>query len=201
MSGLLVVISSYLLGSISFGYWVAKYKKIDLRQFGSGNLGTTNAFRVLGPGSGVLVFVGDFFKGYLSACLGAITGGESLAVMAGLASMAGHSYPIFLNFKGGKVIATGVGVLMAFDWRVGLLAIVIWATVLAMSRYVSLASILAAIFVPVLLLLFQSPLPYLIFGLVGATFAVYKHIPNIKRLRAGTEFKVGQKKRKEDRLC
>lgn len=196
MSSILVVIISYLLGSIAFGYLVAKYKKVDLRQLGSGNLGTTNAFRVLGPGPGVLVFIGDFLKGYLSARLGAAVGNEFLAVLAGLAAMVGHSYPIFLNFRGGKVIATGVGVLMAFDWRVGLLAIAIWALVVAVSRYVSLASILAAISVPVLLILLQAPTTYLIFGLVGASFAVYKHIPNIKRLRAGTEYKVGQKTKK-----
>ncbi|MDA8234317.1 MAG: glycerol-3-phosphate 1-O-acyltransferase PlsY [Clostridia bacterium] len=191
---LVVLVVSYLLGSISFGYLVAKYwKGIDIRQFGSGNIGTTNVFRTLGPTAGVMVFLGDFLKGAAGAWLGLWAGTEWIGVLAGFAAMAGHSYPVFLNFKGGKVIATGVGVLFALDYTVALLALVIFALILFLYRYVSLASIIAAGSVPVLLIAFREPIPYIVFGLIGASFAIYKHKANIQRLRTGTEPRIGRK--------
>jgi len=163
---LAVVIISYLLGSISFGYLVAKYwKGIDIRQFGSGNVGTTNVFRTLGPVPGVIVFFGDFFKGAVATWLGLWAGNEWIGIFAGLVAMIGHSHSLFLNFKGGKVIATGVGVLFALNYKVALAALAIWAVVLFLFRYVSLASIIAAVMVPIMLVGFQAPIPYIVFGL------------------------------------
>jgi len=189
-----VLVVSYLLGSISFGYLLAKYwKGIDIRQFGSGNVGTTNVFRTLGPVPGIMVFLGDFLKGTVGAWLGLWAGSEWTGVLAGFAAMAGHSYPVFLNFKGGKVIATGVGVLFALDYKAALIALAIWAVVLFLFRYVSLASIIAAGSVPVMLMIFREPIPFIVFGLLGAGFAIYKHRPNIQRLRAGTEPRAGKK--------
>ncbi|MHB8170550.1 MAG: glycerol-3-phosphate 1-O-acyltransferase PlsY [Thermincolia bacterium] len=190
---LLVLVLSYLLGSISFGYLVAKYwKGIDIRQFGSGNIGTTNVFRTLGPTVGVMVFLGDFLKGAAGAWLGLWAGSEWIGVLAGFTAMAGHSYPLFLNFKGGKVIATGAGVLFALDYGIALIALVIFALMLFLFRYVSLASITAAASVPILLIIFREPIPYIVFGLVGASFAIFKHKANIQRLRGGTEPRVGR---------
>lgn len=192
-----ILLFAYLLGSISFGYLMAKSRAgIDIRQHGSGNIGMTNIWRVMGWQAGILVFIGDAGKGVLAALIGKYFGGDSLAVLAGFAVMAGHTYPLFLNFNGGKAVATGVGVLGALSLKVTLFALALWLITVGITKYVSLASILAAISVPMLLFVLNSPLPHQIFGFIGAAFVVYKHIPNIKRLRAGTEYKIGQKVKK-----
>ncbi len=192
-----ILLFAYLLGSISFGYIVAKrWASIDIRQYGSGNIGMTNIWRVMGWQAGMLVFIGDAGKGVLAAWLGKYFGGDTLAVMAGFAVMAGHTYPLFLNFKGGKAVATGVGVLGALSIKVTLFALALWLVTVGVTKYVSLASILAAVSVPMLLFALDNPLPHLLFGIIGAAFVIYKHIPNIKRLRDGTEYKIGQKVKK-----
>lgn len=197
MLEMLVLLGSYLFGSVSFGYLIAKYwGGIDIRQYGSGNVGTTNVFRIVGPIPGIMAFIGDFLKGYLSTFLALQVGGEMLAVFAGLAAIVGHSYSIFLGFKGGKIIATGVGVIVAMNYVVGTMAIGFFLIILSIFKYVSLASILAASTVPLAMVLYKEPLPFIIFSFLGVTFAIYRHIPNIKRLMAGTEHKIGQKKKK-----
>ncbi len=194
MKTLLVLLFAYLIGSISFGYLVAKrWARIDIRKYGSGNIGMTNIWRVMGWQAGMLVFLGDAGKGVLAAWLGKHFGGDPLAVLAGFAVMAGHIYPVFLNFRGGKAVATGVGVLAALSLKVTIFALVLWLVIVGLTRYVSLASILAAISVPMLLIVLNNPISHLLFGLLGASFVIYKHIPNIKRLRAGTEFKIGKR--------
>ncbi|HEX3032374.1 MAG TPA: glycerol-3-phosphate 1-O-acyltransferase PlsY [Bacillota bacterium] len=194
MQTFLVLVFAYLLGSISFGYLIAKkWAKIDIRKFGSGNIGMTNIWRVMGWPAAAAVFAGDMGKGMLAAWLGRYFGGDTLAMLAGFAVMAGHVYPVFLGFKGGKAVATGVGVVTAMSLQAVIIALAFWLVVVAFTRYVSLASVIAASSVPLVLLFERNPWPHLVFAVIGVTFVIYKHIPNMQRLLKGQEFKIGQK--------
>lgn len=191
---LLVVIVAYLIGAIPTGYLVGRWLRgIDIRRYGSGNVGFTNVLRVLGPVPGVITLLGDVGKGFLAAKLGFVTGGANLAIITGLAAVAGHSWPVYLGFKGGKIIATGFGVLLALAWQVALLALALWLVVFLLTRYVSLASIVAAVSVPVSMILWRERVGLILFGLVAAAVALYKHRDNIRRLRQGTEHRFGRR--------
>lgn len=190
-----IVIAGYLIGSIPFSYLIARYwKGIDIRKCGSGNVGMTNVWRNAGPVAGVLAFVGDFGKGVLVVILAKHYGSPLLVAGSGMAALAGHSWPVFLGFKGGKLVATGVGIIAAISFPVGALTMVIWLVVVGLSRYVSAGSITAVVSIPLLMLVFRLEWPYLAVGVFFAAFAVYKHIPNLKRLVGGTEPKIGRKK-------
>ena len=196
MSLLLAVVVSYLIGSIPFGYIIAKSRGVDIRQHGSGNIGSTNVWRTLGPLPGALSFAGDAGKGFAAVWLGRYAGGmEGAELLTGLAAITGHSWPVFLKFRGGKIIATGAGVILALSPMTILILLVVWLAVLGLFRYVSLSSICAAVAVPISLYALGSGWKYTFFGALVALFAVYKHIPNIKRLLQGQEFKVGTKKK------
>jgi len=195
MLSLLALLAGYLSGSLPVGYIVAKAKGVDIRHYGSGNIGTTNVWRNLGPFPGIITLIGDMGKGFLALVLGTHVGGDTLGLLCGLAAIAGHSWPLFLRFKGGKIIATGLGVLIGFSCQTALLAVGVWLITVAISRYISLGSILAAVSVPVWMFVLDLEPPYLIFGLAAAVFAVVKHRSNIQRILNGTEFKVGKGKK------
>ena len=186
------LIVSYMIGSISFAFFVGKlFKGIDIRDYGSGNLGATNATRVLGLQYGGGIFFLDACKGALAAYLGIkmAHGFVYLPILCGLAAILGHCTPFYLNFKGGKGVATGAGLLfMLMPW-VCASVFAIWVVTLLLSGRVSLASVLAAAAVPVLIILFHEPFYLLLFGMAGAIFVIYKHKSNIKRLFKGTEAK------------
>lgn len=191
----LVILSSYLLGSISFGIIITKLVKgQDIRNYGSGSTGMTNVLRTVGKGPAALVLAGDALKGASSVFIGNYFGGSSYAVVGGLMAMLGHTYPIFHGFRGGKGVATGFGVMLALAPDVVLVAIIFFILIVFISRYVSLGSILAALTVPVMMVLFQKPKPLIIFGILGASFVLYSHRSNIKRLYKGTEFKIGEQR-------
>lgn len=192
---LLAVIASYLIGSIPVGYLIARQKGVDIRQHGSGNIGATNVWRTLGPLPGTIAFLGDAGKGFVAVLLGRYTGVDGADLLAGMAALAGHSWPVYLKFKGGKIIATGAGVMLALSPVSLLVAFLVWILLLGLFRYVSLSSICAALSVPISLYAMQAGWKYILFGLLIAIFAVFKHLPNIKRLREGTEFKIGSKKK------
>lgn len=194
MELVLALVVSYLIGSIPFGYIIARSRGVDIRQCGSGNIGATNVWRTLGPLPGAAAFAGDAGKGFLAVLLGRYAGLEGAELLTGLAAMAGHSWPVYLKFKGGKIIATGAGVVLALSPATILVALVVWLSVLGIFRYVSLSSICAALSAPVALYFFKGDWKYTAFGVMIAILAIYKHIPNIKRLLAGTEYKVGTKK-------
>lgn len=194
MELVLALVVSYLIGSIPFGYIIARSRGIDIRQHGSGNIGATNVWRTLGPLPGAAAFAGDAGKGFLAVLLGRYVGLEGAELLTGLAALAGHSWPVYLKFKGGKIIATGAGVVLALSPATILVALVVWLAVLGIFRYVSLSSICAALSVPVSFYFFEGGWKNVAFGVMIAVFAVFKHIPNIKRLIAGTEYKVGSKK-------
>ena len=195
MKLLFVLLFSYLLGSIPIGLLVAKFKGIDIRRYGSGNIGATNVFRILGTGPGLIVLIGDMIKGIIAVWVGGAIEGPNLALIAGLTAIAGHSWSIFLNFSGGKGVATAGGVLLALAPGVVAVALAVWVTIVVLFRYVSLASIIAAITVPFLMVLFGKPWSLFGFGLLAAVLIIYRHKPNIKRLLAGKELKIGDNTR------
>lgn len=188
---LLTLLAAYLVGSIPVGLLVGKliWKK-DLRRFGSRNIGATNAWRVLGKKAGLLVFILDFLKGQLGVLLGAcIIGTPTAMVLGGLFAMVGHITSIFAGFRGGKGVATGLGVLAMLMPKITLIVFVVWLVLVLLTRYVSVGSIVAAILTPVLAVVFKEPRAYLIFALAAAALIVLRHRENIKRLREGRENK------------
>lgn len=202
----LLLITAYLLGSIPTGYLAGRLLKgIDIREQGSGSTGATNVLRTLGKGPAVVVLLIDALKGVGAIALVnafyalvatpalSVTWQPWLVALAAFAALLGHSKSIWLNFTGGKSVATGLGVLLAMSWLVGLGALGVFAVVLALSRIVSLGSITAAISVPVLMILLGQPLPYQLFAGVAGLYVVLRHRSNIQRLLAGTEPQVGQK--------
>lgn len=190
----IVVLLCYLLGSISFGIIIAKLVKgIDIREYGSGNAGFTNVLRVVGKCPSVLVLIGDTLKGVLAVLIGYHFGDTNYAVIAGLMAMLGHAYPLFFHFRGGKAVATGLGVTLTLAPDVTLIALAVFFLTVGISRYVSLGSILASISVPLMMLVLHKPLPIFLFGLIGAAVVLYRHKTNIVRLYQGTESKIGQK--------
>jgi glycerol-3-phosphate acyltransferase PlsY len=186
----LAIILSYLIGSIPFGFILGKVKGVDIRAQGSGNIGATNVWRTMGPKYGALVLVLDAAKGVAGVYLGSKTGIEGLELVTGLSAILGHAFPIFLKFKGGKIIATGLGVISALSIKVSLTAIAIFSAVFFISGYVSLGSIAAAVAVPLAMLLFNYDSQYLAFAIILSAIAIYRHIPNIKRLIEGREHRV-----------
>lgn len=192
-------IGSYLLGAIPFGLLIARWwAGIDVREHGSGNIGATNVYRVVGKPAGILVFTLDVLKGLVPPLVARGLGWHSgWQVGMGLAAMLGHLYSPFLGFRGGKGIATGLGVMFGVAWQVGLVAWAIWGVVVGWSGYVSLGSIIASLSLTPLVLLFYPGDPIRLALVVGGTLLIlYKHRANIQRLRNGTESNF-KKKRKE----
>ena len=194
---ILTAVIGYLLGSIPFGYVVGKAKGIDIRQHGSGNVGFTNVCRTLGIQYGLIVLLGDGWKGWMSAFFGYMLAGESGVLIGSFMAVMGHMFSCFLKFKGGKGIATGGGVLLFMSPITLAILLTEVALVCLITRYMSLASILAAWLAPILLYYFGAPNSYVIGIGVAAMVVIIRHIPNIKRLMNGTENKLGQKKKPE----
>jgi glycerol-3-phosphate acyltransferase PlsY len=206
----LIVAIAYFIGSIPFGLVVGKigYGK-DIRQYGSGNLGATNTFRVLGLLPGIIVLVLDALKGVLAVGLASYLFPNAptllqhpqntnlyhalVVVLTGMAVICGHNWSIYLRFSGGKGIATGAGALLMLVPLIVLILLVVWAVITVITRYVSLASITIALIFPILMIILYSlNLPYILFSLAAASVVIYKHKSNIKRLLAGEESKIGE---------
>ncbi|ABR49006.1 protein of unknown function DUF205 [Alkaliphilus metalliredigens QYMF] len=192
MINLLVIISAYFIGNFSTSFIVGKLtSNIDIRQHGSGNAGSTNVLRTLGVKAAALTFLGDTLKGMLSFYLAQRFVGEQAALMAGIAVVIGHNWPVLLGFKGGKGIATTIGVALIASPLAAIASISLGVVILYRYKYVSLSSITAMTILP--FFLFSYGLEYFIFGLVLSVMAIYRHRENIKRLRTGTEKKIGRK--------
>ena len=188
----LILIFSYLLGSIPNGLIFGKliWHK-DLRKFGSKNIGATNAWRVIGKPAGILIFLLDFLKGAISVLLAKMFVGTPLIIMlAGVFAIIGHSFTIYLIFKGGKGVATGLGVIAMMMPKVAIFAFLVWLAIVLVTRYVSFGSCVASALVPVLAFAFRLPAEYVCFGLIVAVFIIYRHKENIRRLALGTEHKI-----------
>ena len=195
---LLIVVGSYLLGSIPFGYLAGRLCGVDIRTKGSGNIGATNALRVLGKKWGYAVFLLDFLKGLAPVIVadqwGTYAGvfpASAPGALAGLCALLGHSFPVWLGFKGGKGIASSAGVMVALFPAAFLICLGVWILVFTTSRYVSVASIAGAIALPLavlfLYLTHRSDWLALMVSVVMCLLAVWRHRSNIARLRAGTE--------------
>ncbi|MDZ8028741.1 MAG: glycerol-3-phosphate 1-O-acyltransferase PlsY [Nostoc sp. SerVER01] len=205
------VLVAYLLGSFPTGYIAVKQLKgIDIREIGSGSTGATNVLRTLGKGPGAFVLMLDSLKGVLAIALVYLLFNFAanqniipptvdvklwqpwISTLVGLAAILGHSKSIFLGFTGGKSVATSLGILLAMNWQVGLATAGVFAVVVAISRIVSLSSIAGAIAVSIFMFLLHQPLPYILFGIAGGLYVIFRHRSNIERLIAGTEPKIGQ---------
>ena len=216
MSWLLPLLG-FLLGSIPFGLLMGKIKGIDIRQHGSGNIGGTNVFRILGKQSGITCLLLDFTKGLVPVLIARNMvepmmaeqqfTAQSIEVLTALASIMGHNYSPWIGFKGGKGIATTAGAITALMPFGLVLLILVWAIFTFTTKYVSVGSIAAAASLPILVITgsaYHGKLangtwnkPLFIFSLIAAILAIWKHRANIARLKAGTENHIGQKK-KED---
>jgi glycerol-3-phosphate acyltransferase PlsY len=193
---LISIVIGYFFGCFQSAFIIGKIREhIDIREYGSGNSGTTNAIRVMGWRLGLLTFLGDFIKAIVAVLIVTYLYDSSIAgLYAGLGVIIGHNWPVFLKFKGGKGIASTVGMLYGVDYRIGISVMLIMIIVVGITRFVSLGSILMAISIPILMYVFVGRIEYVIVGGVLAIFALYRHKSNIKRLLAGNENKLGHKK-------
>ena len=184
------VILAYLLGSIPVGVVLSKLKGQDPRKAGSGNIGATNVMRTVGKGLGILTLAGDIVKGFLPTWL-CIHYDQPASIVAacGLAAFAGHVWPIYLGFRGGKGVATALGLFLGLKPAVIPILLAVFVFVLLKWRYVSLGSLAGTALMPILLILFGSPVEYIAVSLIVGLLIYYKHRDNIKRLLAGTEHK------------
>lgn len=194
------LVLGYIFGCFSTGYFIGKINKVDIRNYGSGNVGTTNALRTLGAKAGAVTLLGDvlkavipmllirflFFPGYENV--------ELLTLYTGVGVVLGHNYPVWLKFHGGKGIAATGGVMIAFDPFIVTFALPLFVIIVAITRYVSVGSLFVAVFFPVWILIrHPGDLHMLILSLVFMVLAFIKHRTNIKRLLDGTENKIGQR--------
>ncbi|CAI2718958.1 glycerol-3-phosphate 1-O-acyltransferase PlsY [Nitrospina watsonii] len=185
-----VWVCAFLLGSIPFGLLIARLKKIDIRQEGSGNIGATNVARTLGRTAGILTLIGDCGKGYLACWLAATTLTAPWQIAgAALLAFLGHVFSLFLKFKGGKGIATGLGIYLFLMPAAAGAGALLFIVLVGVTGYVSIGSLAAAVAIPVLGWAFQAPPPYVAVAGVAALLTFYKHKDNLARLRAGTESK------------
>lgn len=193
---IIVSVLSYIIGNISTSYLVAKYAAdIDIRKYGSGNAGATNVLRTLGKKAGVAAFLGDALKGVIAVVLGRLIAGEDGQIFAGLFVVIGHNWPIFLNFKGGKGIATTIGVMTAINPYIVAAIVPIGIVIIIITKYVSLASIMGMIIFPIIMLFTHQNMKLVLFSFILSIMALYRHRTNIKKLMEGTESKLGQKTR------
>ncbi|MCW3848122.1 glycerol-3-phosphate 1-O-acyltransferase PlsY [Sphingomonas sp. LB-2] len=201
---------AYLIGSIPTGYWMGKLHGIDIREHGSKSIGATNVLRTLGAAPALATLSIDLLKGIASVVLArsllslpAVTATKPAIIDisiwlpwailgAALLAILGHSRSIFIGFSGGKSAATGLGVLLAVSWQVGLGTAICFLVVLAVSRIVSLSSIVAAIVAVVLMLALHQPIAFSMMTIIGAAYVVVRHLANVRRLFAGTEPQIGQ---------
>jgi glycerol-3-phosphate acyltransferase PlsY len=198
--------TGYLLGSFPTGWLVGRWLAgVDMRQEGSGSIGATNVMRVVGRGPALIVFMVDVLKGTLAVILArlvlepALGPGVSLdawVVAAGLAALAGHIWPVWLGFRGGKAVATGFGMLLGLAWPVALACLGIFLTCLSLSRIVSISSVTAALALPLLMLGWFATgagmrLPFMVLALLSSAMVIWRHRSNLGRLMAGTEPRIG----------
>ena len=184
----------YLLGSFPTGFLIGKYlKNIDLRKIGSGSTGATNVLRNVGKWPALFVFIIDVLKGFIAVKISYILISESIyEVLAGSLAVSGHIWPIWLKGKGGKAVATGLGIFIALSWQVGLASFGIFLLVLSFSKFVSLSSITASFLLPVLMFSYLGKMdhPFFIFSVLVAILIICKHKTNIARIIKGIEPKI-----------
>lgn len=200
---IIVAIISYLLGSVMFSVIISKKMAgFDVREKGSGNAGSTNVLRTVGKKAAVLTLICDCLKGVLAVLMAYIIGkiakntdASLLLQLAGLFVVLGHTFPIFFNFKGGKGVATSLGVLLMINWQIGLICLVFALVLMALTKFVSLGSVAAAVLFPVLTIFIHNHYlvpegSYIIFAIILAVMVIFNHRENVKRLLEGKENKL-----------
>lgn len=195
--GVLAIIGGYLIGGTPIGLLVGLAQGVDIRDCGSGNIGASNALRTLGVRMGAIVWLADVLKGWAPVYVVSYVASPDPLLLAavGFAVVAGHCFSPYLKFAGGRGVSTGLGALLALDWRVGSSAFGVWILLVLTTRYISLASVVAAATAPIFFVVFGGPRVYLASGAGIALLIIGRHLPNIRRLRAGTETKIGEKAR------
>jgi len=196
MNYVIVGVISYLLGNFSTAILVSKaLGKIDIRKHGSGNAGSTNVLRVLGVKAAVLVFAGDALKGVAAVLIGRYLAGSYGEIIAGISVVLGHNWPLLLGGKGGKGIATTIGLMLPIDPFMVIWILAAGIAIIAVTRYVSLASITGVVIFPIAMIATHKPFEYIVFSLILSAMALFKHRSNIGRLLGGKESKIGLKKK------
>jgi acyl phosphate:glycerol-3-phosphate acyltransferase len=195
----LLVVGGYLCGSLPFGYWLVRWLRgVDIRTVGSGNIGATNVWRTFGPRLGIAVVVLDTLKGFVPAFVASMWVGPLWGVIAGGAAMLGHWRPLFLRFeRGGKIVATTGGAFLGVAPVVGGIGAAVWIIVFAVCRYASVASITAALSLPIVAVALGEPWPVIAFAVAAALGVLVLHRSNIRRLRSGTETKMRLRRSKD----
>jgi glycerol-3-phosphate acyltransferase PlsY len=190
----LALVAAYLIGNFSSGYLVGRLQKIDIRDYGSGNVGATNVLRTLGVWPALLTLVLDAGKGMLAVILARYLGHNPWTpVLAGILAIVGHNWPFVLHFRGGRGVATSLGVLLALMPRVVIFVAVIWFILVFFTRYISVGSIGAAMALPLGAWLFGQSIELILGSFALATLVIWRHRPNMQRLLAGEEFKIGER--------
>jgi glycerol-3-phosphate acyltransferase PlsY len=198
MLSAVAIILAYLMGSISFSILIAKkVAKIDIRHHGSGNAGATNTLRVLGKGPGILVLLLDALKGVIAIFIAKYVfhGGDWTIALSGLAAVLGHNWPVFFGFRGGKGVATTIGVLLTLAPIPALISVGVTLLVIAITRYVSVGSLVFMALIPVLVYFREAPMAYVLSTLLIGILGFIRHGDNIKRLIKGQERKLGQSRK------
>ena len=210
MITVLLILIAYVLGSIPNALWVGKtFKNIDVREHGSKNTGSTNAARVLGAKLGIFTLILDILNGALPTYLGIVLGADLLTrmtgidkldiIVIGMAAILGHTFSLFLKFKGGKAVATTLGVFLVLVPYAILILLVVFFVIFGLTKYVSLASIVSAVALPITVYLTTRHIPLTILGIIIGLLVIIRHKENIKRLINGTESKLSFSKDKKDK--
>jgi glycerol-3-phosphate acyltransferase PlsY len=190
----LLIIFGFVLGSIPFGEIVARLRGINIREVGSGNIGATNVLRSLGKVPALLTLIGDIMKGTAAVAVARyIAGDPFLEGIAGLSAITGHTFSLFLRFRGGKGVATAIGVLLLYAPAVGLATVAVWLLVVAVTRYSSLGALVSFAVLPLTMYVFDGIRVKVIIAFLIAGLLILRHAANIERLLKGTESRIGGK--------
>ncbi|AUS95969.1 acyl-phosphate glycerol 3-phosphate acyltransferase [Clostridium thermosuccinogenes] len=189
-----VGVVGYLLGSANSSLIVGKFYGVDVRKHGSGNAGATNTLRTLGKKAALFTTIGDMLKGFIACLIGMYLAGDTGVIIGGMAAVAGHNWPVFFGFKGGKGILTTLAVVLMMEWKIALILLGIFIIIVAISRYISLGSITSAALLPVFALIFNKSVEFVVVSFILALIAIARHRKNISRILNGTESKFGVKK-------
>ena len=194
MLNVLLILGSYILGSVPTGFLAGRAYGVDVRRVGSGNIGMANVLRTTGKKAAIITMIGDMLKGFLPVFVARyLTESDWVLGAVALAAVVGHCWPVFLRFRGGKAVATGAGTTIGLAPVVGIALFAFWWAVVLLSRYTSLGAILVMILGPVAFLFTGQPLAYVIYTIVGGTLVLWRHRRNARALLNGTERKIGER--------